>query len=306
MNTPRTLAARAGHWSAHHRRTAIGLWLAFVVGALLVGQAAGTVTDQSKRYVGQSGRAQRTIERAFPQKTAAESILVQAPAGASVADARVRSDAGEGEPMGRNGRRLPAWAGRLEGHREGLRHGWVRAAFVEDRFGLHREASPGAPLRHGPVVDGPAVFGTCRSRGHLDRFHHGVGHARERALCSRPAGRRRAGGGGTGRNRDARRRDADTRLTCARSRGRARDTRRLASRAGAKHRFSCAEGTFGPGTVSCSDSGGASAPAGTLDTSTAGAHTYSVTANSADGESAPATIGDTAKPPPLAKGTQPR
>ncbi len=55
-------------------------------------------------------------------------------------------------------------------------------------------------------------------------------------------------------------------------------------------RFGCSEGADGPGIARCVDSGGAGAGAGTLDTSAEGAHTYTVTATSQDGESGKATI----------------
>ena len=40
----RNLAARAGYWSARHRKTAIFGWLAFVVIAFVLGGAIGTKT----------------------------------------------------------------------------------------------------------------------------------------------------------------------------------------------------------------------------------------------------------------------
>jgi hypothetical protein len=54
--------------------------------------------------------------------------------------------------------------------------------------------------------------------------------------------------------------------------------------------FSCTEGEGGPGLESCTDSNGGSGTSGTLETSTLGSHTYTVTAKSKDGQTATASI----------------
>jgi WD40 repeat protein len=60
--------------------------------------------------------------------------------------------------------------------------------------------------------------------------------------------------------------------------------------------FSCADSTGAPGIASCTDSNGATKGTGKLDTSTVGAHTYSVAAVSQDGLSSTAKITYTVLP----------
>ncbi|HYI35358.1 MAG TPA: MMPL family transporter [Thermoleophilaceae bacterium] len=77
MEPTRNIAARAGRWSARHRKAAVLGWLAFVVAALVLGGATGTklLTDEEQGS-GESGRADTALAKAFPQ-AADESVLVQ-------------------------------------------------------------------------------------------------------------------------------------------------------------------------------------------------------------------------------------
>jgi RND superfamily putative drug exporter len=73
----RNLAARAGRWSAAHRKTAIFGWLALVVVSLAIGGAIGTKTIKDEdQGNGQSKQAQQAINDNFPKK-GDENVLVQ-------------------------------------------------------------------------------------------------------------------------------------------------------------------------------------------------------------------------------------
>src|SRR4051794_36605740 len=88
------LAARAGRWSAQHRKKAIWGWLAFALIALMVGNMLGTETQRAAQSgVGESGNAERTIDDAFP-KHADEQVLVQS-SGATASDQSFRAVVGD-------------------------------------------------------------------------------------------------------------------------------------------------------------------------------------------------------------------
>jgi uncharacterized membrane protein YdfJ with MMPL/SSD domain len=91
MDTPRNLAARAGRWSAQHRKKAIFGWLAFVIAAVFIGGSVGTKTlGDSDFGIGESGRADDAIAEHFPEK-GSESVLVQSRDGARTDDRGFRS-----------------------------------------------------------------------------------------------------------------------------------------------------------------------------------------------------------------------
>ena len=72
------LAARAGRWSAQHRKKAIFGWLAFVILAVVIGGAIGMKEQkQSDQYTGESGRAERALDRHGLVPQASETILVR-------------------------------------------------------------------------------------------------------------------------------------------------------------------------------------------------------------------------------------
>jgi RND superfamily putative drug exporter len=85
-------AARAGRWSATHRKTAILGWIAFVVLATVVGGSVGQRTlDDSASGNGDSKRGSMLIEAAgFPEQSG-EQVLVQAKGDARSDSPEVRS-----------------------------------------------------------------------------------------------------------------------------------------------------------------------------------------------------------------------
>ncbi|MFJ8941638.1 MMPL family transporter [Streptomyces sp. NPDC102365] len=75
----RGIAARAGGWSARHRWAAVGIWVLFVVLAMGLGSAAGTVElKDSEQLGGETGRAAAIAEQAGIDEPAGETVLLQA------------------------------------------------------------------------------------------------------------------------------------------------------------------------------------------------------------------------------------
>ena len=72
------LAARAGQWSAQHRKTAVLGWLAFVIAAVFIGGQIGTKTipTDEEGLVGEAARSAEIVKAGFPQ-TAGEQVLIQ-------------------------------------------------------------------------------------------------------------------------------------------------------------------------------------------------------------------------------------
>ena len=75
---PKGIAARAGHWSARHRKTAIFGWLAAIVIIFMVGQSLGqkTPTDSAVAQRRQPPRRDDPRDAGFPEKSG-EMVLVQ-------------------------------------------------------------------------------------------------------------------------------------------------------------------------------------------------------------------------------------
>jgi uncharacterized membrane protein YdfJ with MMPL/SSD domain len=80
MNQTRNLAARMGHWSAHHRKLAIWGWLAFCFGSFALGTVIGVnPLDASNAGVRESGRIDRLLDKEF-ETPAGERVIIQSTA----------------------------------------------------------------------------------------------------------------------------------------------------------------------------------------------------------------------------------
>jgi RND superfamily putative drug exporter len=91
MNGQQNLAARAGRWSAAHWKTATLAWVAFVVVAVVIGRAVGTVSlTDAEQSTGEAARAQAILQGAGFSQPAAENVLVQSRS-LSVADPAFRA-----------------------------------------------------------------------------------------------------------------------------------------------------------------------------------------------------------------------
>ena len=77
MQPSRNIAARAGRWSARHRKTAVFGWLLFIVVAFMAGQNLGTKTlTQEQSGVGESGQAAKIVKDSYPDRID-EAVLIQ-------------------------------------------------------------------------------------------------------------------------------------------------------------------------------------------------------------------------------------
>jgi uncharacterized membrane protein YdfJ with MMPL/SSD domain len=86
MESPRNIAARAGRWSAQHRKKAIFGWLAFVIVAVFIGGSVGTRTLTDAEYgIGESGRADKAVADHFKEEQG-ESVLIQSQSGTTNRD----------------------------------------------------------------------------------------------------------------------------------------------------------------------------------------------------------------------------
>lgn len=92
---PTNIAARAGRWSARHRKIAILGWIAFVIAATVGGGMIGTNSlEDSEMGNGSSKSADVAVDKAGFRESSGEQVLLQARAGGA-SDAELRQAATE-------------------------------------------------------------------------------------------------------------------------------------------------------------------------------------------------------------------
>src|SRR5690242_21838446 len=98
----KNLAARAGRWSAAHRKTAIFGWLAFVVAAIAIGSAVGQRSiEQQDSNVGQAHRGDQILKSAgFTQSGRLTEIVVLQSKAQRVSDPAFREARSEERRVG--------------------------------------------------------------------------------------------------------------------------------------------------------------------------------------------------------------
>src|SRR3954451_1262362 len=93
---PRNLAARAGRWSATHRKTAILGWILFVVLATLIGGRIGTTKlEDSASGNGDSKRGAVIMDKAGFPDDIGERVLIQGKGSVKSNDPRVTAAVGD-------------------------------------------------------------------------------------------------------------------------------------------------------------------------------------------------------------------
>jgi RND superfamily putative drug exporter len=92
VNETRNLAARAGRWSAQHRKTAIWGWLAFVVISLALGSAVGTKKiEEAENFSGDSKAAEVIRSDSGFTDRATERVLIQSRGEQTIQDPEFRA-----------------------------------------------------------------------------------------------------------------------------------------------------------------------------------------------------------------------
>ncbi len=92
----RGAAERLARWSTRHRWKALVIWVLLVAAAIVGGGAAGTRTiSDAETGAGESGRADRVIEKAGYPADITEQILIQAPKGQKLSNNQADEVAGQ-------------------------------------------------------------------------------------------------------------------------------------------------------------------------------------------------------------------